>query len=541
MCGQLLYMQCSTKSLPYLRCRISLTVVLQHTPKRFTFSLHISKIMVPAAPATPTDTSSSYRSTASTNSAPTHPRSTQRTYTKTVTSTVYINASTLEVSHFSWPTRSSSASSPSHTHLAPRSPTTTTPLPVVHGIIPGSHHPASHSAPHDSPAPRTPSPFTSSPRSSYPRPSPPGFLYPFAIVSLSATQAARPPHSQHYDRHRRHAISTDRHHMASSGSTSYDASSLPPILKVLLVSCIGAVVLGLLWTVTIWLVNFPPGGWACWTWSCNIRGVFTNRGVCRERRPLDKPSRYADATGKKDTDMRRRVDEEYDMRPGTATAYVEPMWSTHDIEGIELRQRFRQSHAYSTSQLAEQGVDAASSHDNVVRSRSPRFSVTAPPTPTRSMISSPVNPFLEPPNTLLAPSQPGDVKPQPRSSSEWLVERTRFFNTAASMSMSRSASPLPVSAQRSPCLSRSPSATTSMSSYISAFDLAALESGTAPLTGHARSASLDERSSHEGVVRRSLSWLDQGLGMVDGVVGRVANELAKWTNDDDEEGLPVVR
>lgn len=45
------------------------------------------------------------------------------------------------------------------------------------------------------------------------------------------------------------------------------------------------------------------------------------------------------------------------------------------------------------------------------------------------------------------------------------------------------------------------------------------------------------------MLRRSLSWLDQGLGMVDDAVSRVAGGISKWTDDEGgEEGLllPVV-
>jgi hypothetical protein len=67
----------------------------------------------------------------------------------------------------------------------------------------------------------------------------------------------------------------------------------------------------------------------------------------------------------------------------------------------------------------------------------------------------------------------------------------------------------------------------------------ALEAGTAPLTGVVRSRSHDSGSGEsEGVLKQSLSWLDQGLGMVDEAVGKIATGLAKWTDDEGgDEGL----
>lgn len=60
-----------------------------------------------------------------------------------------------------------------------------------------------------------------------------------------------------------------------------------------------------------------------------------------------------------------------------------------------------------------------------------------------------------------------------------------------------------------------------------------LEAGTAPLVGH---EGLDpeiagNREARGAVLRKSLSWLDQGLGIVDGADGFLGR-MARWMDDD---------
>lgn len=85
--------------------------------------------------------------------------------------------------------------------------------------------------------------------------------------------------------------------------------------------------------------------------------------------------------------------------------------------------------------------------------------------------------------------------------------------------------------------SPSPSASYPPSSYecLDTAAMEALEAGTAPLTGRAPQPPSEERpgGEDESLLRRSLAWLDQGLGLMDGAVDRV---VARWTDDDDDDG-----
>ncbi len=81
----------------------------------------------------------------------------------------------------------------------------------------------------------------------------------------------------------------------------------------------------------------------------------------------------------------------------------------------------------------------------------------------------------------------------------------------------------------------------------------ALEEGTAALTSRGRAAAAaaaaarrngkKTRKNSSSVLKKSLSWLDQGLGMVDGAVDKVVDKVARWTDDeggDEPLLLPVA-
>lgn len=140
------------------------------------------------------------------------------------------------------------------------------------------------------------------------------------------------------------------------------------------------------------------------------------------------------------------------------------------------------------------------------------------------MASSPVNPFLDPsPNGPLQPGTGGVLVK--RTSSEWKTERAAFFatKTATSTPVSRSVSP-------------APSRTNDHSSETFELDIAdieALEAGTAPLTGRRQPQSdFNPSSTGSGLVEKSKSWIDEGVGFVDGAVSAVAAQIGRWMDDD---------
>jgi hypothetical protein len=241
---------------------------------------------------------------------------------------------------------------------------------------------------------------------------------------------------------------------------------------------------GVAWAVLVWLINFPPQTWSRPSWLI-IGGAMH---VERETRPLDKPSKYT-----------KRVEGEANGHDSTTSAKAPGMY-VHDNEhieeqGIELKHR------------RHKPTEHRRSHSNP--SAAIRFDIPSPPCVP---IDSPPNPFLHLPEvTYLSPPH----RLQPRSSSEWLAQHAAFFSSTAS------------NASRAP-------------SYCSDdYDMEVLEAGTAPLT---------PKSVAVKTYRTSMSWMDLGLGKVEGAVNGFVGKVAKWTDNDDddddvgEEGflLPVV-
>ena len=168
---------------------------------------------------------------------------------------------------------------------------------------------------------------------------------------------------------------------------------------------------------------------------------------------------------------------------------------------------------------------------------SPTPTISAPPSPTTTTLSSPPNPFLDPPrNGLLAPNI-GLVK---RSSTEWKRERAAFFNSTSPSHTPRSASPAP---------SYDGSGSNAPTHYsLETVDIEALEAGTAHTRSSSRSGSNRSKSSGDspngGVLHKSLSWIDQGLELVDGAVDGLVARVGRWTDDDGGDEallLPVAR
>lgn len=172
----------------------------------------------------------------------------------------------------------------------------------------------------------------------------------------------------------------------------------------------------------------------------------------------------------------------------------------------------------------------------------PRFS--HPPAPlhpvshsqTPPTAPSPVNPFLDPPSSSLA--HPGTAVPLvKRTSLEWKTGRAAFFSpkTTTSTSVSRPVSPAPSHTNEH----------SSEAFELDVSDIEALEAGTAPLTGrkHARSESCCS-SPGNGLIGKSKSWIDEGVGLVDGAVTAFAAKIGRWTDDDGGDDallLPVAR
>jgi hypothetical protein len=125
-----------------------------------------------------------------------------------------------------------------------------------------------------------------------------------------------------------------------------------------------------------------------------------------------------------------------------------------------------------------------------------QFDISAP-------VDSPPNPFLLPPTQYL--SLPHAL--QPRTSSEWLRQHAAFFSATSSSS------------------SQAPSLECDQE-----YDIEALEAGTAP------------RSPGLKAHKKNLSWADLSLERMEGAVSGWMGKVARWTDDDGDEGvlLPVV-
>lgn len=172
------------------------------------------------------------------------------------------------------------------------------------------------------------------------------------------------------------------------------------------------------------MINFPP---RTWTLSRKDIWMFGEEKGSKERRPLDKPSKYT-----KSTEIDRN---ELGITSGAKTPALYLHMNDHNEEhGIELKHRRHQPSGHRRSH---------STHTTAIR-----FDI--PPTPSLP-IDSPPNPFLSPPDINYH-------NLQPRSSSEWLAQHAAFFSSTSSTS------------------SRMPSHSSDD------YDIEALEAGTTPRT-----------------------------------------------------------
>jgi hypothetical protein len=402
----------------------------------------------------------------------------------------------------------------------------------------------------------TPSP--SPQRSAFPRVSPPGFLYPEKLVPKSEYSAEQKVLVQQLE---------GGHHSASPyqpgimGRVDYELAYLPTGIKLLFVGTLAVLVLAVIWVVLVWLVNFPPGTWYIFKSKSGKKGGEKKE----ERRPIDKPSKYAPGSKREtEVDIVSSTSSSEDDSAITSALPAQPFSHIQGngcVEGevIEMRQRprhhTRSYHRRQQTQLTQPAQTQRLSqtfteHRRTSSSPAPglRFSYTptpthlypaptptisAPSSPTTLNIPSPPNPFLSPPkNGLLSPSS-GLVK---RSSTEWKRDHAAFFNPPSPSHTARSASPAPSyysSNDDSPALYS-----------LETVDIEALEAGTAHTRSSSSSGSKGDSPNGGGMMHRSLSWIDQGLELVDGAVDGLVARVGRWTDDDGGDEallLPVAR
>jgi hypothetical protein len=287
-------------------------------------------------------------------------------------------------------------------------------------------------------------------------------LYPEAIVPRAAYEQQQQPN------------------MASGGNSNV-IWYLPYGLEVLIFT---AIFLGFAWAVLVSLINFPPR-----TWN---RSFFVGgeKDRMKERRPLDKPSKYS-----RFTEMLERGG------ASTTSSQTRGLYlhkNEHiDEQSIKLKHR---RHPTEPLHIRSHSTQTTATRSDI--SSTPAMSAESPP-----------NPFLRPPdNDYLSPSS---HTLQSRTSSEWLAQHADFFSDSSSNS------------------SRTPSRHSNQS-FDDDYDIEALEAGTVPLAPKPVTV-----KTH----RRIMSWMDMGLGKVEGAVNGFVGKVARWTDDEGgEEGLllPIV-
>ncbi|KAF1834120.1 hypothetical protein BDW02DRAFT_647882 [Decorospora gaudefroyi] len=359
-------------------------------------------------------------------------------------------------------------------------------------------------------------------RSAYPRVSPPVFLYPEAIVPRSAYEAQ----SLQQQQQQQHAEP-----MAQNGSPSmigridYKLAYLPAGYKLFFLGTLAVLILLFIWTVLVWMINFPPTTWRC------FQG-YSEKTTKKERRPMDKPSKYAARKMDADTDPEPEdICSQTDNSNTSATTSAlppDPFSYLHtnntntnclkNISHIETRHRSKHHHHHHHHRHRRQHTtqtDPPTHHHHRRTSSSPaplRSSHTPTPTPI-TPLSSPPNPFLTPP-----PNHPPKQPPKPLTSPEWKSAHKAFFHT-------------------------SPPTTPSASASYASVDMHALEAGTS--SSSPSSSGQGESGGGGGgasLIWKGVGWLDQGLGLVDGVVDGVVARVGRWT-DGGGGGLvlPVAR
>jgi len=378
-------------------------------------------------------------------------------------------------------------------------------------------------------------------RSSYPRVSPPGILYPDAIVPYSATQYSNPPQDPNAITHNELP-----YHPSIMGRVDYELAYLAPGYKILFVGTIAILALGAMWTVITCAISMRTGSKAG---SAERKGKKNVGNKREERRPIDKVSKYAHRHGSQSgIPIDRELDSPMESDSAVTSAAQIPFSYLGDngqvVESIEMtyrpkhttssynRPRSRairsefQDRTYTTHRRFSSSPSAGPQFGLTI---TPTLSVPSSPIPSTSGSTSPINPFLDPPpNGLLSPDVSATLVK--RSLLEWQAERAAFFGPTTPTSV-------PASGSVSPALSYT--AENSNETFeLNLSDMEAMEAGTA----HSGSSTPGNRGSR--LIRKSKSFIDEGIGMMEGVVDGVAAKIARWTDDDGGDDallLPVAR
>lgn len=302
-------------------------------------------------------------------------------------------------------------------------------------------------SPHEVATPSSPAPssseqstsMTAPKRSTYPRPSPPGFLYPDPIVPAAASAMSQ-----------RDSQST----MSDKDGAGYLSCSTGFVIYVV-------IMIGVTWA-GLSLLNI--------SWFARRRA--------KERRPLDKPSKYA---------HRQQSSGEHTSSQNPILYVDDNTHVTEEIGGIEMRYRPRRRSQGRTSRTYE-------------RLDRPRPISTVGARSTATYTPS----YPSPPNPFLAPS--GHLR-----------HRNVELRASSSPSLHSLHPPLHASS-------------TSTSPYdLATSEIEALEAGTAPLTPRTI-------TTHE----RKKSWVDLGRTTVEDTVNGMVNRAMRWTDGDDEGVLLPV-
>jgi hypothetical protein len=309
--------------------------------------------------------------------------------------------------------------------------------------------------------------------SSYPHPSPPGFLYPetVRIVPLHAMPSPAYTHTTNMIWYLPYGLEI-------------------PIFVLML--------MGLAWAVLVWLVKSLQRTWSCESSAAKEKGKQKSGkkrreillGWCgeeEERRPIDKPSKYAPRTNPTHTiDVGNHTSHNLNT-----TSTPTPKIYIHANAHLPTNDLTYRCHSVNRR---------ISSAPNTAVGFS--LSTSSPTTPT----FSPPNPFMQPPD-FLPPHTASVLKP--RSSSEWLADRENYFSTSTSSH------------------SRTPSTTSSNASgsdsYNYGMDTAAMEA----LEAGVPSPTARSPTGH----KRQGSWVNLGLDKVEGAVNSFTDRLARWTDE----------
>lgn len=348
--------------------------------------------------------------------------------------------------------------------------------------------------------------------SSYARPSPPGFIYPHAIV---------PQREQAIHTKLSHREIVPKADSRAIMDTTIDLPEMP--MGVVIFMCV-CMVLGLIWSVAVWRVNYALGASDAEEQQTvsrhgKKRGIWGRLMVRNEKRKtdkkgkeksLDKTSKYApipttSSTSSSSASTHSRSGGE--PVTSTATGVVTQRRSAYDSDDEDDQTPF-----IRMRKLPRRSVNAQKIAGNPPQQSSPHSPALAPwygsNLCTEATPVSPENPYLP-------------VPPQrPRSEGDYVKAHTAFFTPGASS--------LQPSISKTHARTPSPAHTDSGSSpHFSFEDFDALEAQN-PRPDLLRAKSDD---GSDGGIRRNWSWINT----VDGAVNAAVNGFVRWTEDDGGE------